>query len=99
MLLLFETAAGYALFKVLKENKLEQAGTVRYWSLCLCCQNSTHCLLSMLLTEWLPASSSRLCCATCSIASMLQDYAEDFNTQESALKVSPQQPLVFSCAQ
>eukprot|EP00891_Asterochloris_glomerata_P000764 jgi/Astpho2/764/e_gw1.00016.56.1_t len=42
MLLLFETAAGYALFKVLKENKLEQAGT---------------------------------------------DYAEDFNTQESALKM------------
>ncbi len=29
---------------------------------------------------------------------MLQDYAEDFNTQESALKVSPQQPLMFSCA-
>ena len=25
---------------------------------------------------------------------MLQDYAEDFNTQESALKVSSQQPLL-----
>ena len=98
MLLLFETAAGYALFKVLKENKLEQAGTVRYWILWACCQNGTRCLRSMLLTDWQPVCSSRLCCARRLTASMLQDYAEDFNTQESALKVSPQQPLRFLCS-
>ena len=87
MLLLFETAAGYALFKVLKENKLEQAGTVRHWILML---PEQHTLPAQHAPDWPPVCNSRLCCAKCSTASMLQDYAEDFNTQESALKVRPQ---------
>ena len=42
MLLLFETAAGYALFKVLKEGKLQEA-EVRAAFIC-CAETSADCI-------------------------------------------------------
>lgn len=72
MLLLFETAAGFALFKVNKEDKLEQANV---------CANATACGRTSSRAAMTVSAADLLPCM------FLQDYAKDFESVEGAKKV------------
>jgi hypothetical protein len=72
MLLLFETAAGFALFKVNKEDKLEQTNV---------CADATACGRTSSRAAIVVSAADLLSCM------LLQDYAKDFESVEGAKKV------------
>lgn len=72
MLLLFETAAGYALFKVLKEDKLEEVDVSASWARRPPC--SLSCALSCLTRFF-------------HVCTLPQDLFESFSSLDRAQKV------------
>lgn len=89
MLFLFETAAGYALFKVVKESKLEKA-EVRAWDASC---NAIWIFVACFITLHQAGATSGLSCERQAAAPAdgilldAQDLAKDFETLDSAQKV------------
>lgn len=77
MLLLFETAAGFALFKVNKEDKLEQTN-VREVSRACSHRTAAGRGTAAAAAYWVLISA---------MGFLLQDFAKDFETVDSAKKV------------